>query len=831
MKAFTRLLLALLCCLPAWGQWIPIGDMPAGQTLPAGVEYRNPQGLVRLTVIEAGVIRVQFIPAPELGPEGEPRAERSFALISGAAAPPPAFTFLPGAASDTLRTAELTVTITRQPFRLRFADSAGRLLDADAADGMAYDPADAAAGGGARVRVWKQLSDDVHFFGLGEKTGPLDKRGEKLGGNDYVMWNSDVFGYDNSTDPLYADIPLLLVLQPSAGGAALAHGIFFDNTYRASFDLGKTSRAFYDFGAEGGQLNYYVIAGPTPADVLRRYAALTGRIPLPPLWSLGYNQCRYSYYPAAQVLDIAEHFRRLHIPADAMWLDIAYMRGYRIFTWDPAGFPHPRQLLRRLRQMGFHAVSIIDPGVKDEPGYPVYDSGVAAGAFVREPAGGLFVGPVWPGPAVFPDFTSASARAWWAKQIAGFAAAGLSGIWNDMNEPSVFEVASGTMPDDVVFHHDGRTITAAEAHNVFGQQMSRATQQGLLELAPDRRPFVLTRDTYAGGQRYAALWTGDNTADWGHFRNGITTLLGMGLSGFPWVGNDIGGFAGVSSADLWTRWAEAAAFFPFMRGHANKGTPAKEPWAFGPAHTAENRLAIARRYEFLPYIYNVFYRSSRSGLPMMRALLLDFPNDPRTYNIADEFLFGRDLLVAPIVEPEAVSRSVYLPAGTWYRLSEDAAPVAVSGPADIRAAADEGELPLFARDGAILFRSPAVENTAAWQTAPLIFEIFSQGPTSRTYYEDDGATFAYRRGEYFRRTISYVPGARETMIQLAAAEGAFRPRHSEIDIELQAPARPKSVALNGRRLPASAVAYSAQRRELTIRIPRDAAAETIRIGW
>lgn len=827
MKIIARSLgVALLLALAAAAQWTAIGAMPAGRREGASVVYQNERGLLRLSAPAPGIIRVRFTPAAELARAGR---DHSYALAAAAPASGE-FTFVPGADEDQLTTSLLTLRIARNPVRLAFYDRDGRLLGADAGDGMAFDTADAAAGGGARVRVWKQLDDYDHFFGLGEKTGPLDKRGMKLGGTSYVMWNSDVFGYDNSTDPLYADIPLLIVLHKAPDAPALAHGLFFDNTFRASFDLGRRSRQYFDFGAEGGELNYYFIAGPTPRDVLERYARLTGTMPLPPLWAIGYQQSRYSYYPASQVLEIARQFRQRDIPADGIWLDIAYMNGYRVFTWNPTGFPQPRQLLAQLHGLGFHAVAIIDPGVKQDPGYAVYDSGLQAGVFARRPDGSLFVGPVWPGPAVFPDFTDAAARAWWAHEIASFAAAGLSGIWNDMNEPSVFNTPSGTMPDDVRFANAGAPSTAAETHNVFGQQMSRATQAGLLELHPEARPFVLTRDTYAGGQRYAALWTGDNTADWGHLRNGITTLLGLGLSGFPFVGNDIGGFAGVSSADLWTRWAEAAAFFPFMRGHAMIDTPPKEPWAFGPAAEAANRAAIARRYRFLPYIYDAFYASSRSGLPMMRALVLDYPDDPRTYDLASEFLFGDDLLVAPILAPHATSRSVYLPAGSWHRIAADASDAVFAGPATVQVAAEEAQLPLFARDGAILFLSPPRADSAEWQTAPLIFDVRSRQATARQYYEDDGATFAYRRGVYFLRTVAYAPGALETTVTLSAAQGSYRPRHPSAQVVLHDVAAPAAATLDGVPLAPAALSYSGTR-QLTITLPWSAAAQRLVIRW
>ena len=778
----------------AWAGWHSIGTMPAGVRRPNGVEYRNAQGVVRIYVISPGVVRVRFVPAARLAAKGlaQPaqlplQLGRSHSYAVQQAGPKNgAFQFTAGADSDRLTTSALQLVILRRPFRLTWLDPQGRVLAQDtAADGMATD--------GERVRAWQRLDAQDHFFGLGEKTGPLDKRNRKLGGVAYAMWNSDVYGYGDTTDPLYADIPFFLVLR---GGEA--HGIFFDNTWRSWFDIGHASRRRYNFGASGGELNYYLIAGPRPRQVLRRYTRLTGRMPLPPLWVLGYNQCRYSYAPAAKVLAIARGFRRRRIPADVLWLDIAYMRGYRVFTWSRRKFPHPRQLLTQLHAQGYHVVTIVDPGVKVDPSYRVFASGKRQQVFVRYPDGSPFVGPVWPGAAEFPDFTSAAARAWWARQIAGFAAIGVDGIWNDMNEPSVFNTPTGTMPNQVVFANAGRTSNSAEDHNVFGQQMSRATRRGLLELRPNRRPFVLTRSTYAGGQRYAALWTGDNRADWVHLRHGVTTLLGMGISGFPFVGNDIGGFAGAGSAQLWTRWVEAGAFFPFMRAHADIQDPPKEPWVYGPRFTAYNRRAIERRYEYLPYIYNAFYRSSRDGMPMMRALMLDYPHEAATYKLNDEFLFGRDLLVAPILRAHRRQRQVYLPRGSWYALRGGQA---LEGPETVTARAGMGQIPLYAREGAVLFRAPAIETTAAWKTAPLIYDIYARQATEREYYEDDGETLDYQQGDYFLRRIRATPGPTGWLITLGAAHGDYRPQHTENEIWMHFIRRPEGVLLNGALLP------------------------------
>ncbi|HYK82279.1 MAG TPA: TIM-barrel domain-containing protein [Gemmatimonadales bacterium] len=792
---------------PAARSWTSLGDMPAGRPIPQGVEYRNRQAAVRLTVVAPGVIRVRFSPVPAFG------RDHSYAVApAGARAADAQFT--PGAERDRLRTAGTVLEIQRTPFRLRFVDESGAPRDEDyAPDGMASD--------GPRVRVWKALRDDDHFYGLGEKTGPLDKRGMKLGGTAAVMWNSDVFGYDNSTDPLYDDIPFFMVLRDGR-----AHGIFFDNTYRSTFDIGKESRAYYDFGAEGGELDYYFLAGPRPADVLARYADLTGHMPLPPLWALGYHQCRYSYYPESKVRAIAREFRERRIPADALWFDIHYMQDYRVFTWNHERFPAPEQLLADLNHAGFATVAIVDPGVKQDPGYAVYDDGVAHDVFVHRPNGSLFVGPVWPGPAVFPDFTRAASRAWWADQIARFSAPGLTGIWNDMNEPSVFNVASATMPDDVVFENEGQPSTHAEDHNVYGQQMSRATRDGLLQLRPHERPFVLTRATYAGGQRYAAVWTGDNSADWEHLRDGITTLLGMGISGYPFVGNDIGGFFGGGAPELWTRWVEPAAFFPFMRGHAALGEPPKEPWAFGEPWETHNRRAIERRYSFLPYIYNAFFEASETGMPPMRALVLEYPDDPATYNLSNEFLFGHDLLVAPVLAPGDTAREVYVPQGTWYD-AEHLQEFTGRQRAVVRAPIEA--LPLLVRDGAILFRAPVMQTTREWATAPLTFEVFAKSATTRSYYEDDGTY----EGTSSVRDVRYTPDNAGATLQLSAARGAYQPRHQDDVAVIHFARRPHSVVWRSGKeeRPLDTWTFDGTVQTVTIRFPQTTEAGALVLEW
>ena len=743
-----RILLLVLLALPARAQWTSIGDMP--RPARQGNALRFQKAIV--TALSPEIIRVQI---------GEGH-DHSYAVINRDFGDPHA-TFSIDEAQSTIATSALRVTIRHAPFRIAFATSAGQSLDEDR--DIAFS--------GKASRVWKRLRDDEHVFGLGEKNGPLDKRGWKLGGVSLTMWNSDTFGYDSSTDPIYASVPFYIVMRKGVG-----FGLFLDNTYRTNFDIGHQTQDLLSFGADGGPLDYYFIYGPEPRKIIERYTMLTGRMPLPPLWALGYNQCRYSYFPESKVRDIARNFRERHIPADVIWLDIHYLDGYKPFTWDLKRFPDPARMISDLRKDGFRIVTIIDPHPKKEIGYKPYDTGLAGDQFVKNPDGSIYEAPVWPsraedgltpdwshsgkGNSVFPDFSKPAARAWWGGLYADLLNMGVAGIWNDMNEPAVFETPTGTMPLDVRHDNEGSPTDHREIHNVYGMLMTRSTYEGLLRLRPNERPFVLSRASFAGGQRYSALWPGDNVSDWSALRQSIPTLLGMGLSGFPFVGVDIGGFVEAPTPDLFTRWIQAGVFFPFMRTHTAFGTPDQEPWSYGPEHEALNRKAIELRYQLLPTIYSVMRESADTGLPAMRPLMLEYPADESTYGIADEFLFGTDLLIAPVLREPATSRGVYLPAGDWYDYWSGEH---YSGPKSITVPVTIASIPIFVRGGAFIFTQPVVQHTGEMPGQPLIVTTFGDG--ERWLYEDAGNGF----GPSMRRKFSLHGNT----IEIGAPEGAYRP--------------------------------------------------------
>ncbi len=782
MRRVVTLLLLLFTAIAARAQWTSLGNMPQPSRQGNGLRFENWQAVAVVTALSPEVIRVRVSP----GREGR---DHSYAVINRNLGDPGA-TFSTGAAQSSISTSAIRASIQHAPFRIAFATSAGQSLDED-------DAQRGTAISGTAIRVWKRLRDDEHVYALGEKNGTLDKRGWKLGGYSLTMWNTDTFGYDSSTDPIYVSVPFYIVVRKG-----IAFGIFFDNTFRTNFDIGHQTQGLLSFGAEGGggALDYYFIYGPEPKKVIERYTALTGRIPLPPLWSLGYNQCRYSYYPESKVRDIARNFRERHIPADVIWLDIHYLDKYKPFTWDRERFPDPARMISDLRKDGFRVVTIIDPHPKKEAGYAPYDSGLAGDHFVKNPDGSIYEAPVWPsraedgltpdwshpgrGNSVFPDFSKPAARAWWGGLYAGLLNAGVAGIWNDMNEPAVFETPTGTMPLDVRHDNEGLPADHREIHNVYGMLMTRSTYEGLLRLRPHERPFVLSRASFAGGQRYAALWPGDNVSDWAALRQSIPTLLGMGLSGFSFVGVDIGGFAEAPSPELFTRWIQVGVFYPFMRTHTTFGTPDQEPWSYGVEHEALNRRAIELRYQLLPTIYSVMRDSSENGVPAMRPLMLEYPADETTYGMNDQFLFGSDLLIAPVLREAATSRGVYLPAGDWYDYWSGEHYV---GPKSITIPVTMASIPIFVRGGAFVFTQPVVQNTGEMPGQPLTVTLFPSAASERWLYEDAGNGF----GPSMRRKFS----ARGNTIEISAPDGSYRPQARSIVISVRTSA--KSVTVNG----------------------------------
>jgi len=671
-----------------------------------------------------------------------------------------------------IHTSAVTCRVQKRPCRLTFLDMEGHVISADA-EGMGWQ--------GERVICRKTLAPDEHFYGLGEKAFQLERCGRM-----YEMWNTDPATYAPGDDPIYQSVPFLLGLR-----AGLGYGIFFDNSFRSCFDLGATEPDVYSFSADGGEMRYYFFFGPSLLAVLERYTELTGRMSLPPRWALGYHQSRWSYYPESRVRALSKEFRRRRIPCDVIYLDIHYMDGYRCFTWDRNRFPDPWQLLADLRQAGFKTVTIIDPGIKVDPGYWVHDEGLSEGMFCMYPDGRLFHGPVWPGDCYFPDFTNPRVRTWWGRLYESLLDDGVVGFWNDMNEPSVF--GGGTMPDAVVHEFEGRRGTHREAHNVYGLLMARACYEGLRTLQPDSRPFVITRAAFAGVQRYALVWTGDNESTWEHLRLTTSMCISLGLSGVPFVGADVGGFAGAPDAELFTRWVQLGAFTPFFRTHTAAGTPPQEPWSYGEPYESISRRFIELRYQLLPYFYTAFHQATARGIPIMRPLVLAYQNDPRTHELDDEFLLGDALLIAPVMQPGATGRAVYLPAGKWYDFWTGEV---VSGEQELWVDAPLETMPIFVRAGSVIPMQPVMQYVDERPLEALALHVYP-GNGRNELYEDDGQTLAYRRDVY-RLTTFRCYRQSNGMEMVRESRGAFRPPYRRFDIHIHGlPEAPKVVIVDG----------------------------------
>jgi len=573
------------------------------------------------------------------------------------------------------------------------------------------------------------IAPGTDLYGTGEVFGPLRRNGTRT-----VCWNTDAYAYGAGSESLYQSHPWVLAVR--ADGTSF--GILADTTYRCLIDL--TDGIL--FAASGPSFPVIVIEGDSPQQVLILLASRIGTIPAPPRWALGYHQCRYSYTPDSRVLEVASTFREKKIPCDVIWWDIDSMDGYRSFTFHPRDFNDPRATNDALHEMGFRSIAIIDPGIKVEPGYQVYDSGNAIDAWTSNRHGEPFIGDVWPGDCVFPDFTRADVRRWWSGLFWEFLDSGIDGVWNDMNEPAVFGQPGWTMPEHNVHRADdelGGPGTHARYHNVYGMLMSRATFEGVRAARPDRRPFVLTRASFIGGQRYAATWTGDNTASWEHLDYSIPMVLNLGLSGQPFSGPDIGGFCEEGDGAMFARWMGFGALFPFARGHTGKGNIDKEPWAFAAHVETTSRRALEGRYRLLPYLQTVFREAWTTGLPVWRPLFFADPSDRRLRDVDDAWLIGSDLLVIADTTLEGEPVTPPLPGGSWADVT-----------AELYGTADDSNLPrVLLREGAALPIGPVVQNTAeAWSELTVLVNPDTEGRAVGTWYDDAGEGHDYLEGDY-----------------------------------------------------------------------------------
>ncbi len=670
--------------------------------------------------------------------------------------------------------------INKSTFLISFKDNSGKLINEDLKPMHWEENFDF---GGYYVYATKKCQPGESFFGLGDKSSDLNLRGKR-----YLNWNTDAYSFDKGQDPLYRTIPFYMGVSEG-----ISYGIFFDNTFKSHFDFAQEEEEKTSFWADGGELQYYYIHGPHMMDVVKRYHTLTGTHQMPAKWTLGFHQCRWSYYPESKVKDIALNFRERKIPCDAIYLDIDYMDGYRCFTWNKKHFPEPARMIKELADDGFKTVVIIDPGIRVDENYQVFKEGKQNNYFCRRCDDYFMEGHVWPGRCQFPDFTNPKVREWWGGLFRDLVDAGVAGVWNDMNEPAVF--GSGTFPDDVRHNYDGFHGSHRKAHNVYGMQMVRATYDGLKKIQKNKRPFTITRAGYAGVQRYASVWTGDNVASWEHLRIGIVQCQRLSMSGISFCGTDIGGFSGEPDAELFTRWIQMGVFSPFMRAHSAGDTSEREPWSFGPEYEAINRKFIELRYRLLPYIYSAFWEHHKHNFPILRPLVMQEQENSLTHHIQDVFTFGDKILVAPVTEPGAITKNVYLPAGNWYNywtheMLKGAEAHMVDAPID--------SMPIFVKAGSVIPESPLMQYVGEFEVDELMFQVYySDYEVNSFYFEDHDDTFAYEQNIYMEKKY-VVNGDAGSMTIAQSIEGLFTPRYETYDLKIIGlPFIPAKVLIDG----------------------------------
>lgn len=603
------------------------------------------------------------------------------------------------------------------------------------------------------------IPEGTSIYGGGEVTGPLLRNGKTI-----KLWNTDsgAYGVDNGKR-LYQSHPWMMGVRKDG----TAFGILFDTSWKA--ELSCTNQKI-ELKSEGVPFRVFIIDRDSPQAVVRGLSELTGTMPMIPRWALGYQQSRFSYTPANRVIEIADTFRQKKIPCDVIWMDIDYMDGYRIFTFNPTTFPNPKAVNRDLHIRGFHSAWMIDPGAKVDPDYFVYKSGTENDIWVKTADGKNFTGDAWPGAAAFPDFTYPKANKWWRSLYKDFLAQGVDGVWNDVNEPQINDTPNKTMPENN-FHRGGGKIPAGthlQYHNVYGFLMVKASREGIMDVRPEKRPFILTRSNFLGGQRYAATWTGDNGSSWEHLKMSVPMSLTLGLSGQPFSGADIGGFLFNANADLFGNWIGFGAFYPFARGHACAGTNNKEPWAFGKEIEDASRIALERRYILLPYFYTLLHEASTNGMPIMRPVFFADPKDLSLRAEEEAFLIGDDLLIIP-----AFANHPNLPKGIWRELS------LVEGDKQ-----NKYQAKIKLRGGSIVPTGKIIQNTNEKSLDPLTLLVCldSQGQAKGTMYWDAGDGWTFKKGDYSQQTFTAEKDGNTVIVRLADQKGKYKTENNNMAV-------------------------------------------------
>lgn len=593
-----------------------------------------------------------------------------------------------------------------------------------------------------------KVNDCLAYYGLGEKGGDLNKKGYYT-----ENFNTDDPETDDDSITYYKTIPFYVALKEES-----TYGIFFDNSFRSYFDMGKEMGDRIFFGAIGGQIQYYFIPGENIKEVVKNYTALTGRMEMPPLWSLGYQQCRFSYFSQEEVRELVKTFEEKDIPLDVVYLDIDYMDGFRVMTFKTPNFHDAAGLISDLKEKGIRTITIIDPGVKVDEEYDVFKRGKEGNHFTKKLDGEIFIGAVWPGDSAFPDFSNKDCREWWKSELKKFISEhGMDGIWNDMNEPCVFNNDHKTMLETCLHNSDNGVIEHKEFHNRYGFEMSRCSKEAQEELHPNERGFSMTRATYAGGQRYSSVWTGDNMSLWSQMRMSISMNANLGISGFSFVGNDVSGFGLDSNEELFIRWMEMGPFIPIFRNHSNMYTRRQEPWAFGSRAEKIAKKSIELRYELLPYIYDLYYISHKEGLPIFRPMIMEYEKDMNLLNMREQFMLGENMLVAPVLYEGERSKTVYLPKGSWFNYFTMEK---LQGGKWYKLPCELDEILVFVKEGSIIPTYNKKFRNVKERPKNILLKVFGENAKG-FHYNDDGHTMEYLEGKYTYMGIEFVDGKEE----------------------------------------------------------------------
>lgn len=745
--------------------WSTLGAVQTIQQDERHVLFKCGDRCLKISVLAPNLIRVRVTPNGEFLPR------RSWAVAKADEEwPNVPFEVQETVDAVEIKSEQIRIVVHRNPCRIQCFDESGQ--------SFAEDAETAAGWRNGAIAGWKKIEADEHFYGFGEPTGLLDQLSKVR-----TNWTTDAVDYGILTHTMYHAIPFFMALRPGVG-----YGIFFNTTFWSQFDVGAKQPGIWRMETHSPELDYYIIYGPEPAKIIDTYTQITGRMPLPPRWALGYHQCRWSYESEDVVRKLAREFRQRRIPCDTIYLDIDYMNGYRIFTWSPKRFPNPNKFIQDLKQDGFKVVPISEPGVKYDPeaDYHTFDEGLKNNYFIRENNGQLFHGYVWPEKAVFPDFIRPEIRDWWGNLQKNLTDVGVAGIWNDMNEPALDDRPFGDPGNKISFPLDAaqgpsnEKTNHAETHNIYGLMMAQASYKGLEKSHPNDRFFFLTRAGFAGIQRWSAVWTGDNQSLWEHLEMSIPMLCNLGLSGVPFVGADIGGFAGNATAELFARWMQLGIFYPLMRGHSALTTVEHEPWTFGEKVESICREYIELRYQLLPYIYSLFWSAATTGAPILRPLLYHFPHDPKTFTICDQLMLGPSLLAAPIYRPGIEHRAVYLPSGRWYDWWNGEA---IDGQSHIIAQAPLERMPLYVRAGSIIPMAPVMQYVDERPLEQLRLRIW-MGTGEFTFYEDDGHSFEYKKGTFSTTNYRVCTQGEETTVDIGLRDGNFVPETRETIVEL-----------------------------------------------